>query len=368
MPTLRYGILGSGFMGRTHAEAIQHIENAELVAVALGLRAPKLTSDYGVALCASAEELIARDDIDAVIITTPQYAHAKDTLLAAAHGKHLFIEKPMTTTVADADAIIAACAERGLALGVGYQQRYRNVPRATYEQIRSGAIGKVHTIQFSQTFQMFVDPAFGGDWSWWANPRASAVDPGRRRPARDRPVPLDAGRRGWCSAFGHLAHVPRGRASREHHHGPADLRQRHDHVAMGQQRLPAAGITRPDLRAQIMGETACSTWTPTTSSRRPATASGTPWPSSRPSTPRRRPPPLASRVYEAYIDQLVDFTNAALNGTPPPSSGADGRAGVAARAGAARVLAHGAGRSIMKVKGGGRPAPPKRQKAKREGR
>ncbi len=81
----------------------------------------------------------------------------------------------MSTTVADADAIIAACAERGLALGVGYQQRYRNVPRATYEQIRSGAIGKVHAIQFSQTFQMFVDPAFGGDWSWWANPRASAT-------------------------------------------------------------------------------------------------------------------------------------------------------------------------------------------------
>jgi predicted dehydrogenase len=76
----------------------------------------------------------------------------------------------MTTTVEDADAIIAACKERGLALGVGYQQRYRAVPRATYEQIRAGAIGKVHTIQFSQTFQMFVDPAFGGDWSWWANP------------------------------------------------------------------------------------------------------------------------------------------------------------------------------------------------------
>ena len=72
----------------------------------------------------------------------------------------------MTTTVADADAIIAACAERGLALSVGYQQRYRTVPHAAHELIRAGAIGKIHTIQFAQTFQMFEDPGFGGDWSW----------------------------------------------------------------------------------------------------------------------------------------------------------------------------------------------------------
>ncbi|HEY3229873.1 MAG TPA: Gfo/Idh/MocA family oxidoreductase, partial [Roseiflexaceae bacterium] len=172
MKKLRYGILGSGFMGRTHAEAIRHIENAELVAVALGSRAPGLAADYGVQLCESAEELVAREDIDAVIVATPQYVHAEESLLAAAHGKHLFVEKPMTTSVADADAIIDACAERGLTLSVGYQQRYRQVPRATYEAIRAGAIGAVHTIQFSQTFQMFVDPAFGGDWSWWANPES----------------------------------------------------------------------------------------------------------------------------------------------------------------------------------------------------
>ena len=53
MSTLRYGILGSGFMGRTHAEALRHIEGAELVAVAGGSRAPQLAADYGVGLCAS---------------------------------------------------------------------------------------------------------------------------------------------------------------------------------------------------------------------------------------------------------------------------------------------------------------------------
>ncbi|MGN6362530.1 MAG: Gfo/Idh/MocA family protein, partial [Thermomicrobiales bacterium] len=172
MRALRYGILGSGFMGRTHAAALQHIEDAELVAVAGGSRAPGVAADYGAQLCESDEALIARDDIDAVIIATPQFAHARQALAAAARRKHLFIEKPMATTVADAEAIVAACAKHGVALSVGYQQRYRAVPRAAREQVQAGAIGQVHTIQFYQVFQLFTDPSFGGDWSWWANPAA----------------------------------------------------------------------------------------------------------------------------------------------------------------------------------------------------
>src|SRR5688572_4468781 len=106
MSKVRYGIIGSGFMGRTHAEAIHNLDNAELVAIASGKRAPKLAADYGAELCQDAAELIARTDIDAVIITTPQFLHAEEALLAAANDKHLFIEKPMTTTIEDAERII----------------------------------------------------------------------------------------------------------------------------------------------------------------------------------------------------------------------------------------------------------------------
>jgi len=152
-------------MGRTHAEAIRHLEDAELVAVAGGTRAPGLAADYGVALCADDAELLDRADLDAVVITTPQFAHARQALAAAERGKHIFVEKPMTTTVEDADATIEACARRGVALSVGYHQRFRDVPRAAREVVRAGEIGRVHTIQFSQVFVMYVDPAFGGDWS-----------------------------------------------------------------------------------------------------------------------------------------------------------------------------------------------------------
>ena len=195
MSTLRYGILGSGFMGRTHAEAIRHIDDAELVAVAGGSRAPQLAADYGVALCATDEELIARDDVDAVIIATPQFAHAHQALAAAERGKHLFIEKPMTTTVADADAIIDACARRGLALSVGYQQRYRAVPQATRaagagRRDRPGAHDPVLT-----GLPDVRRPGLRRRLVLVVEPGQRRPHPGRRRP-RDRPVPLDARRRG----------------------------------------------------------------------------------------------------------------------------------------------------------------------------
>ena len=328
MQKLRYGILGSGFMGRTHAEAIQHIANAELIAIAGGSRAPGLVADYGVQLCADADELIARDDIDAVIITTPQYAHVEAALAAAAHGKHPFIEKPMTTTVADADAIIAACAERGLALSVGYQQRYRAVPHAAQELIRAGAIGKVHTIQFSQTFQMFADPGFGGDWSWWANPASV----GHILAGGVHAIDLCRWMLGAevVTAFGHS------RTFREPHEP--------ENTTMGlltfdngtimslwaSSACPPPGFPGLTFRAQIMGEAGMidmdaydklqiasdGTWR-TVAEQLPvntehaATAFGFP------------------RMH-AYVDQLAAYTDAVLSGIPPPVSGADGRAGVAA--------------------------------------
>lgn len=328
MRKLRYGILGSGFMGRTHAEAIRQIENAELIAVALGTRAPRLAADYGAQLCASTDELIARDDIDAVIITTPQYAHAEQALAAAARGKHLFVEKPMTTSVADADAIIAACATRGLALSVGYQQRYRTVPRASYEQIRAGAIGQVHTIQFAQTFQMFVDPAFGGDWSWWANPASV----GHILAGGVHAIDLCRWMLGAevVSVFGHS------RTFREPHEP--------ENTTMGllmfdngtimslwaSSACPPPGFPGLTFRAQIMGSSGMldmdaydalrlandGSWRtvaeqPPVNTEHAATAFGFP------------------RMH-AYIEQLAVYTNAVLAGTPPPVSGADGRAGVAA--------------------------------------
>jgi predicted dehydrogenase len=327
MATLRYGILGSGFMGRTHAEAIKHLPNAALVAVAGGSRAPRLAADYGAVPCASDEELLDRDDIDAVIIATPQFAHAGQALAAIERGKHLFIEKPMTTTVADADAIIAACARRGLALSVGYQQRYRTVPRAAHDLVRAGAIGRVLAIQFTQVFQLFTDPAFGGDWSWWSNPAAV----GHILAGGVHSIDLCRWLLGAevVSAFGHARTF---REAHEPENTTMGLLTFDNGTLMSlwaSSACPAPGFPGQTFRALLMGEAGLMDIDPYTTLQM---ATGGAW-----RTMAEQPPvntEYAATAFgfprmHAYIDQLAAYTDAVLAGTPPPVSGHDGRVGVA---------------------------------------
>lgn len=328
MSKLRYGILGSGFMGRTHAEAIRNLDQAELVAVASGSRAPKLAADYGVELCHSKEELVARKDIDAIIIATPQFLHAEEALLAAAHGKHLFIEKPMTTTVEDAERIIEACAKNNLKLSVGYQQRYRTVPRATYDHIRDGAIGQVHTIQFNQVFQLFTDPGFGGDWSWWANPAAV----GHILAGGVHSIDLVR----WILGAEIASVVGHSRTLRESHEP--------ENTTMGlilfdngtimalwaSSACPQPGFPNQAFRALIMGETgmmdmdAYDTLKLANDGEWRVVAQQPPVNTEYADTAFRQP------RMAAYIEQLDQFTKAVLEDREPPVSGHDGLVGVAA--------------------------------------
>jgi len=328
MSTIRYGILGSGFMGRTHAEAMRHVENAELAAVACGSRATGLAADYGVACEASADALIARTDIDAVIIATPQYVHVEQALHAAQQGKHLFIEKPMTTTVADAERIIEACAARNLTLSVGYQQRYRTVPRATYDAVRSGAIGQVHTIQFYQVFQLFTDPGFGGDWSWWANPASV----GHILAGGVHGIDLCR----WLldaeveSAFGHSRTL---REAHEPENTTMGLLTFSNGTVMAlwaSSACPEPGFPDLAFRAHIMGE---SGMIDMDAYDKLQVANDGAW-----RTVAEQPPvntEFADTAFrqprmQAYIDQLQAYTDAVINGAEPPVTGMDGRAGVAA--------------------------------------
>src|SRR5438105_1940344 len=110
MAPVGIGMVGSGFMGLTYSEAItRHVSGAKLVAVAGGTRSAKLAGDYGVPAEETVERLLARPDVDAVVLATPDQVHANLAVQAAAAGKHVLVEKPMAPTVAECDAIIAAC-------------------------------------------------------------------------------------------------------------------------------------------------------------------------------------------------------------------------------------------------------------------
>ena len=172
MKKIRFGVLGSGFMGRTHAEAIKRLPNAELIAVAGGSRAPGLAEKYRAAHVTSMPELLCRKDLDAVIITTPHHLHVAEAVLGLEQGKHILVEKPLATSVADCDRMIAAAHRHGKILAVGYQQRFRVNNARAKDLIAAGTIGQLLAVQVSMP--MFAGAikagGFGGNWEWWNDP------------------------------------------------------------------------------------------------------------------------------------------------------------------------------------------------------
>jgi len=144
MSRLGVGIVGSGFMGRTYAEAIsKYCPEAAVKAVTGGSRAEQLSKDYGLDLEASVDSLIGRDDISTVFITTPHHLHAEQALAAAAAGKHVMVEKPMACSVADCDAIIEACDKAGTQCSIAFTQRDRKCNIKAKEIVDAGEIGHI---------------------------------------------------------------------------------------------------------------------------------------------------------------------------------------------------------------------------------
>ena len=177
MSEIRIGVIGSGFMGRTHVDAAHKLESTIPVAVTSGSRAEKLASDYKIDHEASVQSLVSRDDIDAVVISTPHWLHHKEATAAAQAGKHVLVEKPMATSLEHCDEMIKEFETRDLTLSVGYHQRFRESNYTTRDLIQSGEIGQVRCIQMSALFDITAlrsDPGFGGNWGWWTNPLAMA--------------------------------------------------------------------------------------------------------------------------------------------------------------------------------------------------
>lgn len=146
--TVGVGVIGTGFMGRTWTEvATNHVADAHVVAVTGGRRAGTLAGDYGVATEPSPAALLARPDIDLVVVATQPDSHEAYVVAAGNAGKHVLVEKPMTTSVAAADAMVAATEGRGLVLAVCSQHRFRASPVAALDLIRRGEIGDVRMVR-----------------------------------------------------------------------------------------------------------------------------------------------------------------------------------------------------------------------------
>jgi predicted dehydrogenase len=135
-------------MGRTNAETVtKYLKHAKLAAITGGRRAAAIAQEYGIPAEPDLHALLARGDVDVVMISTPHAAHAEQAIAAAQAGKHILLDKPMATSVADCDRILAAVKKAGVRLMIMYGQRFRDCNIEAHRLVRSGAIGQVTMMQ-----------------------------------------------------------------------------------------------------------------------------------------------------------------------------------------------------------------------------
>jgi predicted dehydrogenase len=169
--TIGFGIVGAGHMARTYAHCLtSHTHDTRFAVVTGGSRAPQLAADFGVPAEPSLEALLARDDVDAVILATPHSLHLPQTQAAAAAGRHVYVEKPMARNVAECDAMIEACRRAGVLLTVNKVSRFRASPRTAKRLLDAGSIGSLRMIRFTSSV-----PGYPHAKSWAADPAEGGV-------------------------------------------------------------------------------------------------------------------------------------------------------------------------------------------------
>lgn len=153
---IRTAIVGLGWWGKTLVEALQGGSSAmRFVAGAtrtLTQEAQDFARTQGFALRTSYEELLADPDIDAVVLATPHSMHAGQILAAAKAGKHVFCEKPLALTRADAEAAVVATHRAGVTLALGYNRRLHPAMTDLRNRINSGALGTILHFEGTMTF------------------------------------------------------------------------------------------------------------------------------------------------------------------------------------------------------------------------
>ena len=146
MKALRVAVIGAGHLGRIHARLLKQVDGVELVAIADPVEAARRQSvaDCGAPVVADFRELIGQ--IDAAVVATPTVHHHSVGIELLRSGIHLLIEKPIASTLAEANELVAAARAGGTILQVGHIERFNPA--------LSTIVGKVGSPKYIQTSRM----------------------------------------------------------------------------------------------------------------------------------------------------------------------------------------------------------------------
>ncbi len=142
---LKVGIIGCGEIATNQ---VKQMQNCKRVAVSMAMDvnealARDMGEKYGIPHTTRLEDVLESDRVDAVYIATPHHLHAPLTMQAAQAGKHVMVEKPISTNLGDADRMMGACKDAGVKLSVCFINRYRSAWLEAKKLLDAGLIGKV---------------------------------------------------------------------------------------------------------------------------------------------------------------------------------------------------------------------------------
>ncbi|MBD2844242.1 Gfo/Idh/MocA family oxidoreductase [Paenibacillus sp. IB182496] len=160
------GLIGCGGIAEFHVRAIDELPNARLTAVASRTpdKARALAEREGCEWASSHEELLAREDLELVIVATSSGSHAELGMDVLRAGKHLLVEKPMAMRAAEAARMIEEAERRGRTLAVISQRRYEPQHQAIKRLLDEGALGRLLMAEVSVPF--YRDQAYYDSAPW----------------------------------------------------------------------------------------------------------------------------------------------------------------------------------------------------------
>lgn len=176
---MRFGIVGIGRAGELFVRAVAGLPEASVAAVASRhaensadfARRWSVPNSYG-----DWNELLLQSDVDAVYIATPPASHKVIAVAAAEHGKHVLVEKPIASTLDDADHIIDACREAQVTLAGVFPHRFLPAAARIREVVRGGSLGELVAVVCEGRF--WRDPSYYQNAGWratWAEEGGAAL-------------------------------------------------------------------------------------------------------------------------------------------------------------------------------------------------
>jgi dTDP-4-amino-4,6-dideoxygalactose transaminase/predicted dehydrogenase len=150
--TLRCGIIGFGFMGQVHANALAKSDAVKLTAVSdVAPKARHSAQKFGGKWYDSPQELVTSREVDAVIVATPHWQHAELSIAAMRAGLHVMCEKPLAVTISQADAMLEAAEEAKVVFAGVHQTRFQPAYQLAKKLLDSGELGPIHRCSTVET-------------------------------------------------------------------------------------------------------------------------------------------------------------------------------------------------------------------------